>query len=87
MPISAPRELKIGKIIDKTLGVLELNAVPAVIFVLALTAASLPIVYFSASETAPLQAAGGQLLQSAVGIVCSYFLLVAMLRRTGFKGE
>src|SRR5688500_7040480 len=79
------RELKIGKIIDKTLGVLELNAMPALIFVLVLTAASLPITYVSVSSAAPLTMAGGQLLQSVVGIVCSYFLLMAMMRRTGLQ--
>jgi hypothetical protein len=85
MAISPTRDLKIGKIIDKTLGVLELNAVPALIFVVALTAASLPITYVSASSAAPLTAAGGRLLQSVVGIVCSYFLLVVMMRRTGLQ--
>jgi hypothetical protein len=85
MAISPARELKIGKIIDKTLGVLELNALPALIFLLALTAATLPITYVSVGSTAPLTVAGGQLLQSVVGIVCSYFLLVAMMRRTGLQ--
>lgn len=85
MAISPARELKIGKIIDKTLGVLELNALPAAIFVIVLTAVSLPIAYVSVASKAPLTAAGGQLLQSVVGIVCSYFLLVAMMRRTGLQ--
>ncbi len=85
MAISPARDLKIGKIIDKTLGVLELSAVPALIFLLALTAASLPITYVSVVSKAPLTAAGGQLLQSVVGIVCSYFLLIAMMRRTGLQ--
>jgi len=85
MAISPARELKIGKIIDKTLGVLERNAMPVAIFVLVLTAASLPITYVSVASKAPLTAAGGQLLQSVVGIVCSYFLLMAMMRRTGLQ--
>lgn len=85
MAISPARELKIGKIIDKTLGVLELNALPALIFVVVLTAASLPITYVSVASKAPLTAAGGQLLQSVVGIVCSYFLLLVMMRRTGLR--
>jgi hypothetical protein len=84
MAISPARELKIGKIIDKTLGVLELNAVPALILVIALTAASLPITYASLGAP-PLNVAGGQLLQSVVGVVCSYFLLVVMMRRTGLQ--
>ncbi len=83
MAIPAPRDLKIGKIIDKTLAVLELNMVPALIFVVALTAANLPITYTSVGSLDPLKLAGGQLLGSLIGFVCGYFLLVAMLRRTG----
>jgi hypothetical protein len=85
MAISPARELKIGKIIDDTLGVLEKGAMPALIFVLVLTAASLPITYASVGSTAALNVAGGQLLQSVVGIVCSYFLLVVLMRRTGLQ--
>ena len=70
MAIPAPRDLKIGKIIDKTLAVLELNAVPALIFVVALTAATLPITYASVGSLDPLKIAGGQLLGSVVGVVC-----------------
>jgi hypothetical protein len=85
MAISPARELKIGKIIDDTLGVLEKGAMPALIFVLVLTAASLPITYASVGSTAPLNVASGQLLQSIVGVVCSYFLLVVLMRRTGLQ--
>jgi len=81
------RELKIGKIVDKTLGVLEINAVPALIYLLALTVITLPIAYASAGSTAPLQLLGGQLLRSVVGIVCGYFLLVTMVRRTGLQSR
>lgn len=87
MAIPAPRDLKIGKIIDKTLAVLELNMVPALIFVVALTAANLPITYVSTGSLDPLTLAGGQVLNSVVGIVCGYFLLVAMLRRTGLQSR
>ncbi len=76
----APRELKIGKIIDKTLGVIEINAVAALVFVLVLAALGTAITFGSASS-APLQVAGGQLLRSVMGMVCGYFLLVAMMRR------
>lgn len=76
----APRELKIRKIIDKTLGVIEINAVAALVFVLVLAALGTAITFGSASS-APLQVAGGQLLRSVMGMVCGYFLLVAMMRR------
>lgn len=79
------RELKIGKIIDKTLGVLELNAVPALIFVAVLSALTFPIAYTSAGSTAPMLLAGGQLLRSLIGIVCGYFLISTMVRRAGLR--
>ena len=78
-----PLRLTVGKIIDKSLGVLELNAVPAVIFVVALTALSVPVTYFGVGSLSPLRIMGGQLLIAAAGVVCAYFLLIAMLRRTG----
>jgi len=83
MATLATRELKIGKIIDKTLGVIERNAGPALIFVVVLTALCVPISYFAVGSTSPLRLAGGELLKAAAGIVCAYFLLVAMMRRTG----
>jgi hypothetical protein len=69
------------------LGVLEINAVPALIYVLVLTAVSVPITYASVGSTALLQLAGGQLLRNVIGIVCGYFVLVAMLRRTGLQSR
>jgi hypothetical protein len=87
MAIPAPRKLNVGKIVDKTLGVLEVNAVPALIYVLVLTAASVPITYASVGSTEVLPLLGGQLLRSAIGIVCGYFLLVAMIRRTGLQSR
>ncbi len=87
MVMLSSRELKIGAIIDKTLGVLEANAVPALIFVVALAAVGLPITYFSVGSTAPLQVAGGQLLRTAISVVLGYFMLVTMLRRTGLQAR
>jgi hypothetical protein len=77
------RAVTAGKIIDKTLGVLERNAVPAVIFVVALTALSAPVTWYGVGSLQPMRLLGGQLLIAAAGIVCAYFLLIAMLRRTG----
>ena len=81
------RELKIGKIIDKTLAVLELTAGPALIFVLVLTAINAPITYASVGSLDPLRLAGGELLKTVVGFVCGFFLLVAMVRRTGLQSR
>jgi len=77
------RGVTAGKIIDKTLGVLELNAVPMALFVVALTALSVPVTWFGVGSLDPLRILGGQLLIAAAGIVCAYFLLIAALRRTG----
>jgi hypothetical protein len=77
------RKLTVGKIIDKTLGVLELNAVPAALYVVALTALSVPVTWYGLGSLDPMRILGGQLLIVAAGVVCAYFLLVAMLRRTG----
>jgi hypothetical protein len=83
MATAPPRRLKAGTIIDKTLGVLELNAVPAAIYVVALTILCVPVTWYGVGSLNPLRLLGGQLLNAAAGIVCAYFLLVAMLRRTG----
>ena len=77
------RGVTAGKIIDKTLGVLELNAVPMALFVVALTALSVPVTWYGVGSLDVARILGGQLLIAAAGIVCAYFLLVAALRRTG----
>ena len=45
------RALKFGKTIDKTLGVLERNAGPALIFVVVVTALCVPVSYFGIGST------------------------------------
>nr|WP_166174855.1 glycerophosphoryl diester phosphodiesterase membrane domain-containing protein [Altererythrobacter segetis] len=90
MAAVAPRELKIGAIIDKTLGVLERTAGPALAYFAALTAIDCAITYFTLSMIAPLQALAIGLLKMVVGIVAGYLLLDAMVRKTGLrsgKGE
>ena len=84
------RDLKIGAIIDKTLGVLERSAVPALIYFAALSVVNGAITYFTLPMIAPLQTLAIQLLQMVVSIVAGYLLLDAMLRKTGLfsrKGE
>ena len=60
------RALKFGKTIDKTLGVLERNAGPALIFVVVVTALCVPVSYFGIGSTSPLRLAGGEILRSAI---------------------
>ena len=85
MAIAPPRDLKTGKVIDKTLAVLERNIGPVLIFVIVVTALCVPINYVAVGSTDPLQLVGGQVLQSVIAMICSYFLLVAMVRRTGLR--
>ena len=85
MATVAPRELKIGAIIDKTLGVLERAAVPALIYFAALTVINCAITYFTLAMIAPLQALAIGLLKMVVGIVAGYLLLDAMVRKTGLR--
>lgn len=90
MAIAATRDLKIGVIIDKTLGVLERAAVPALIYFAALTLVNGAITYFTGAMIAPLQVLAIQLLKMVVGIVAGYLLLDVMVRKTGLlsrKGE
>ena len=83
MAIAAPRDLKIGKIIDKTLGVIERTALPALIFVIVVTALCAPISWFTVGSLSASRLAGGELLKAVIGIVAAYFLIVPMLRRAG----
>jgi len=83
----APRNLKIGTIIDKTLGVIERAAMPALIYFVALTVLDGAIGYFGLTMTAPLQAVSFALLKALVSIVCAYLLLDAMIRRTGLRSR
>ena len=83
MATAVTRDLKIGAIIDKTLGVLERAALPALIYLAAVTVINGAITYFTLPMIAPLQSLAIQLLQMVVSIVAGYLLLDAMLRKTG----
>lgn len=82
MATAAPRELKIGAIIDKTMSVLERNAVPALIFVAALVVVQCPITYLTVTAGA-LSKLAVTLLTVVISVVASYLLLNTMIRRTG----
>lgn len=80
------RELKIGAIIDKSLAVLERVAMPALIFLVALTALNCALAYFTLNA-APLSQLGVTLLRVVVGVFLSYLLLNAMVQRTGLRSR
>ena len=83
----APRRLKIGTIIDKTLGVIELNARSALIYVAVLSAINAAITYFSVTELGPTQQMGVEVVKFAIGISAAYVLLEAMLSKTGLRAR
>ena len=85
MATVAARGLKIGTIIDKTLGVIEHNARSALLYLAAVTAISAAITYYSLAMTAPMQQLPIGLLKFLVGVVAAYLLLDAMLRKTGLR--
>jgi hypothetical protein len=87
MAIAPPRELKIGKIIDKTFAVLEHIAVPGLIYVVGLTVLNSAAGYFSLGLTAPMQKLEIGLGQIAIGVVFAYLLLDAALRKTGLQSR
>jgi hypothetical protein len=83
----APRNLKVGTIIDKTLAVVERAAMPALIYFIALTVLDGAVGYFGLTMTAPLQAVAFALLKGLIGIVCAYLLIDAMVGRTGLRSR
>lgn len=84
--VAPPRQLKIGTIIDKTLGVLEHTAIPAAIFIVGLWIASAAIKYFTLNM-GPLEQAGVAFVQVVVTLAASYFLLDATLQKTGLRSS
>lgn len=85
--VAPPRQLKIGTIIDKTLGVAELSIVPAAIYVVGLTIVSAAIKYFTLGMTRPLEVLGVAVVTFAVSVTAAYFALNAMLEKTGLRSR
>lgn len=83
--VAPPRQLKIGTIIDKTLGVLEHTAVPAAIYVAGLTLVNAALKYFTVSMTRPTELAGVAFVQFVVGLTAAYFALDMLLQKTGLR--
>ena len=84
MAVAAPRELKIGTIVDETLGVLERGKVPALVFVVLLTLVNGAAGYYGLDYTSIPQQLAKFAFGLTVGIVGAYLLLEAMLRKAGF---
>jgi predicted permease len=84
MPVPPPRELKIGTIIDETLGVLERCRAPALAFVAVLTLLNGAAAYFGLDYTSFTHELAKGVFTFTVGVVGAYVLFEAMLRETGF---
>jgi hypothetical protein len=81
------RGLRIGTIIETTLGVLERNALPILAYLVAVTALNGAVTWYSLR----LPTLGAQLtftlVSSLAGIIAAYFLLQALMRRSGLGGR
>jgi len=86
MAVAAQRELKVGAIIDKTLAVLERVALPALIFVVALTAVNGTVDYFT-WDAAPMSQLAATPLRIVIGVFFTYQLLKVMVDRTGLNSR
>jgi hypothetical protein len=83
----AARNLRIGRVIDRTFGVAEQCLVPALIYIAAFTAAYSVAGYFMIGVTGiSLQASVG-LLKFVAQVIGGYLLLKTMLRKTGLYVE
>jgi hypothetical protein len=85
--VAPPRQLKIGTIIDKTLGVMEHCVAPAAIYVVGLTIVSAGVKYFTLGMTRPLELLGVAVVTFVVGVAAAYFLLNAMLEKVGLRSR
>lgn len=86
-PVAPPRQLKIGTIIDKTLGVMEHCVAIAAIYVAGLTLFSAAIKYFTLGMTRPVELLGVTVVSFAVSVAAAYFALNAMLEKTGLRSR
>ena len=82
-----PRSLKIGTIIDKTLGVIERNVTPVLAYVAGLTVINGAITYFSRDMTRVTDALVLGIAGIAVGIVAAYLLLEAVIGHMGLRSR
>jgi hypothetical protein len=87
MPIRSAASLKIGTIIDKTLGVIEHNVMPVLLCVAGLTAVNATVAYFTVGMTRITDGLVIWFAGIAVGIVAAYLLVDAMIRRTGLRSR
>lgn len=79
----APRDLKVGTILDKMFAVIERSLVAALLYFLLIAALNVGLGYYTLGSTAVLTQLGSAGLKFVVGVIAAFFTLNAMLRRTG----
>lgn len=82
-----PRSLKIGTIIDKTLGVIELSLAPVLAYAVGLTLINGAVAYFALEMTAVTDQLVLGLANFVVGVIAAYLLLEAVVQRTGLRSR
>ena len=87
MPIRSAASLKVGAIIDKTLGVIEHNIPPVLLCAAGLTVVNGAVAYFTQGMTRIADGLVIWVAGVAVGIVAAYLLVDAMVRRTGLRSR
>jgi uncharacterized membrane protein len=85
VPPPPPRDLSIGTIIDKTLGVLDRCTVPALVYLAVFTVINGALAYYAPSTAAVKAQLIGALLKFVVGVVGGYLLIETMVRKTGLR--
>jgi hypothetical protein len=81
------RELKVGTIVDETLGVLERCAVPFLVFVAALTVLNGAVGYYGLEYTSLTHQVLKGVFGFTIGVAAAYFLYEAVLARTGLRSR
>jgi hypothetical protein len=81
------RDLGIGKIIDKTLAVIERCALPALAYFVALALINIVPGYYTLGSTAVLRNLGVTGLKFVFGVLAAFFALNAMIARTGLRSR
>ena len=81
MPIRSAASLKVGAIIDKTLGVIEHNIPPVLLCAAGLTVVNSAVAYFTQGMTRIADGLVIWVAGVAVGIVAAYLLVDAMIHR------
>ncbi len=83
----AARELKAGRLINKTLDVLEKNWATALIYIIVLGALTSGMAYVGLSRTAALQQVGLAVASILVSTIVNYALIRTLLKKSGLMGQ